>query len=43
MMFVAGETADIPPETTSLVESIVRQQVIELVLTNLPTSQHPTH
>ncbi|KAK7711130.1 Transcription initiation protein spt3 [Botryosphaeria dothidea] len=31
MMFVAGETADIPPETTSLVESIVRQQVIELL------------
>ncbi|KAF4302912.1 Transcription initiation factor IID 18kDa subunit [Botryosphaeria dothidea] len=31
MMFVAGETADLSPETTSLVESIVRQQVIELL------------
>ncbi|OMP82729.1 Protein spt3 [Diplodia seriata] len=31
MMFVAGEAGDIPPETTSVVEHIVQQQVIELL------------
>ncbi|KZF25165.1 transcription factor spt3 [Xylona heveae TC161] len=31
MMFVSGETADIPPETTGTVEEIVRQQVIEML------------
>ncbi|KAL1640657.1 Transcription initiation protein spt3 [Diplodia intermedia] len=31
MMFVAGEAGDISPETTSVVEHIVQQQVIELL------------
>lgn len=31
MMFVSGETAEVPPETTSMIEEIVRQQVIEMV------------
>ena len=31
MMFVSGETAEPSAETTSLVEEIVRQQVIEMV------------
>ena len=31
MMFVSGETAEPTAETTSLVEEIVRQQVIEMV------------
>lgn len=33
MMFVSGETADVTPETTSMIESIVQQQVMEMVLT----------
>ncbi|CCD22589.1 transcriptional regulator SPT3 NDAI_0A04320 [Naumovozyma dairenensis CBS 421] len=32
MMFVSGETNDPPPETTSLIEDIVRGQVIEILL-----------
>ena len=31
MMFVSGATADSSPETTWIVEEIVREQVIELV------------
>jgi hypothetical protein len=31
MMFVFGEVADALPETTALVEDIVRSQVIEIV------------
>lgn len=31
MMFVSGETADVTPETTSMIESIVQQQVMEMV------------
>ena len=32
MMFVSGETAEASAETTSMIEEIVRQQVIEMVL-----------
>ena len=31
MMFVSGETAEVPTDTTSMIEEIVRQQVIEMV------------
>lgn len=31
MMFVSGETCDPPIETTSLIEDIVRSQVVEIV------------
>jgi hypothetical protein len=31
MMFVSGETAEASPETTGMIEEIVRQQVIEMV------------
>lgn len=31
MMYVSGETAEPPVETTGIIEDIVRQQVIELV------------
>lgn len=31
MMFVSGETAEASPETTSLIEGIVQQQVIEML------------
>ena len=31
MMFVAGETGDPSVETTSMIEEIVRQQVVEIV------------
>lgn len=31
MMFVSGETADVAPETTSMIEGIVQQQVMEMV------------
>lgn len=31
MMFVSGETADVALETTSMIESIVQQQVMEMV------------
>lgn len=31
MMYVSGETAEPSPETTGMVEEIVRQQVIEMV------------
>lgn len=31
MMYVSGETAEPPVETTSIIEDIVRQQVVELV------------
>lgn len=34
MMFVSGETAEPSPETTTLIEEITRQQVIEIVRTN---------
>lgn len=32
MMFVSGEVNDLPVETTSLIEDIVRGQVIEILL-----------
>ncbi|KAK9448934.1 transcription initiation factor IID, 18kD subunit-domain-containing protein [Limtongia smithiae] len=32
MMFVSGSTNDPPPETTSLIEDIVRAQVVEMLL-----------
>lgn len=35
MMFVSGETAEPSIETTTLIEEIVRQQVIEIVGTPL--------
>lgn len=31
MMFVSGETAEPSVETTTLIEEIVRQQVVEIV------------
>lgn len=31
MMFVSGETAEPSADTTSMIEEIVRQQVIEMV------------
>lgn len=31
MMFVSGETGDVSPETTSMIEGIVQQQVMEMV------------
>ena len=31
MMYVSGETGEPSPETTGLIEDIVRQQVVELV------------
>lgn len=34
MMFVSGETAEPSPETTTLIEEITRQQVIEIVSAN---------
>lgn len=42
MMFVSGETADVAPETTSMIEFIVQQQVMEMVrcLPPLPTFTH---
>lgn len=41
MMYVSGETAEIPIETTSIMEDIVRQQVIEMVCPNCATKAHP--
>jgi len=35
MMFVSGETAEPSAETTTLIEEIVRQQVIEMVPSRL--------
>ena len=35
MMYVSGETAEASAETTGMIEEIVRQQVIEMVCTNL--------
>lgn len=42
MMFVSGETADVAPETTSMIEFIVQQQVMEMVclLVMLPKITH---
>jgi hypothetical protein len=31
MMYVSGETAEPSPETTGIIEEIVRNQVVELV------------
>ena len=36
MMFVSGETAEASPETTGMIEEIVRAQVIEMVSPYLP-------
>lgn len=30
-MFVSGETGDVSPETTTMIENIVQQQVMEMV------------
>jgi transcription initiation protein SPT3 len=35
MMFVSGETADVAPETTSMIEFIVQQQVMEMVSSHI--------
>jgi hypothetical protein len=35
MMFVSGETAEPSPDTTGMIEEIVRQQVIEMVCSGL--------
>lgn len=35
MMFVSGETAEPSPETTTLIEEIVRQQVVEIVCSSV--------
>jgi len=35
MMFVSGETGDVSPETTSMIEGIVQQQVVEMVSSNV--------
>ena len=42
MMFVSGETADVAPETTSMIEFIVQQQVMEMVSaqTHMHTTAH---
>ena len=42
MMFVSGETADVAPETTSMIEFIVQQQVMEMVSphTHMPAITH---
>lgn len=42
MMFVSGETADVAPETTSMIEGIVQQQVMEMVLQSFPSSGFPS-
>ena len=34
MMFVSGETAEPSPETTTIIEEIVREQVVEMVSPN---------
>ena len=34
MMFVSGETGDPSPDTTAIIEEIVRQQVVEIVGSN---------
>ena len=34
-MYVSGETAEASPETTGMIEEIVRQQVIEMVSFNV--------
>jgi len=31
MMFVSGETGDVSQETTSIIENVVQQQVMEMV------------
>ena len=31
MMFVSGETGDVSAETTTMIEGIVQQQVVEMV------------
>jgi hypothetical protein len=40
MMFVSGETADVAPETTSMIEFIVQQQVMEMVRLLATTISH---
>lgn len=42
MMFVSGETAEPSPETTTLIEEITRQQVIEIVSATRITSIRST-
>lgn len=42
MMFVSGETAEPSVETTTLIEEIVRQQVIEIVRSP-PVAPHMRH
>jgi hypothetical protein len=40
MMFVSGETGDPSPETTTMIEGIVQQQVIEMVRYTPPYRQN---
>lgn len=42
MMFVNGETCDPPVETTSLIEDIVRSQVVEMVSLDRRSYIHST-
>ena len=42
-MFVSGETAEPTPETTSLIEGIVQQQVIEMVAYTLRTTTNSSN
>lgn len=41
MMFVSGETGDVSAETTSMIEGIVQQQVMEMVTRLPPPSKDP--
>lgn len=43
MMFVSGETAEPSPETTTLIEEITRQQVIEIVSANYSNNLRMSH
>jgi transcription initiation protein SPT3 len=38
MMFVSGETVDAPVETTSIIEDIVRAQVVEIIVQSTKTA-----
>lgn len=41
MMFVAGETGEPSSETTTLIEQIVHEQVIEMVILSFPQEMFP--
>jgi hypothetical protein len=40
MMYVSGETGEPSPETTGMIEEIVRQQVIEMVRIVMPIPRY---